>query len=216
MPILVVNPNSSPAVTAAIAEALRPLGPHFEVTQIDTGPDTIRTDADVAQAAERFAALAEARPDAEGFITACFSDPGLDLARARVARPVTGAQEAALLAAAAIGPFGIIALSARAIPRHLARVRVMGLADRLVAELPLSDFSAADSGHDPTAYAQILALGRELRGRGAKAIVPGCAGMAALTARLEADLGIRVVEPILAAGRLALARIHPEPPEDRS
>lgn len=215
MSILVVNPNSSVTVTDAIAEALRPLGPHFEVVQIDEGPDTIRTDADVTQAGQRFAALAESRPDADGFITACFSDPGLDLARTRVSQPVTGAQEAALLAAAALGRFGIIALSERAIPRHLARVAAMGLADRLVAELPLSDVSAMDSGRDPAAYAQILAHGRTLRDGGARSIVLGCAGMAALTVRLEADLSVPVVEPILAAGRLALARLHSEPSEDR-
>lgn len=209
MAILVVNPNSSATVTAAIAQALRPLGDHFSVTQLDDGPDTIRIDADAARAGEGFAAFAAAHPEAEGFISACFSDPGLDLARARVPQPVTGAQEAAVIEAAAIGRFGIIALSERAIPRHLARIRAMGLADRLVAELPLPDVSAADSGRDAAVYAQILGLGCRLRDDGARAVVLGCAGMAELSARLEADLGIRVVEPILAAGRLALARIQP-------
>lgn len=205
--ILVVNPNSSTAVTAAIAEALAPLGPHFEVIGDAAGPATIRTDGDVALAGQAFARRVTASAGARGFVTACFSDPGLDLARAATARPVTGAQEAAILEACAeAGRFGIIALSERAIPRHLKRIEAMGLIDRLVAELPLTDVSAEESGRDPAVYALILRLARDLRDRGAGAIVLGCAGMAALAARLQADLGLPVVDPVAAAGRLALRR----------
>jgi Asp/Glu/hydantoin racemase len=82
----------------------------------------------------------------------------------------------------------------------------MGLLDRLAAELPLRDVSAADSGRDPAVYDEILRIAATLRERGAGAIVLGCAGMATLAARLEADLGMPVIDPVAAAGRLALER----------
>lgn len=209
--ILVINPNSSMAVTRGIEEALAPLGDHFEVIRREDGPETISTDEDVAHAAEAFADRAARHPEAAGFITACFSDPGLDLARARVAAPVTGAQEAAVLEACErAARFGVIALSERAIPRHLKRIETLGVIDRLVAEVPLSDVSAEESGRDPAVYGEILQLAASLRDRGAGAIVLGCAGMAQLAARLQADLGVPVIDPVAAAGRRALARRAPD------
>ncbi|WP_252737480.1 aspartate/glutamate racemase family protein [Citreicella sp. C3M06] len=207
MRVLVINPNSSVAVTEGIAEALAPLGPQFEVVRQEDGPETIRTDDHVAEAAEPLAVRISGA-QADGFIIACFSDPGLDLARTRVSQPVVGAQEAAVLEACAQADrFGIIALSERAIPRHLKRIEALGCMDRLVAELPLRDVSAADSGRDPEVYRHVLALGEELRDRGAGAIVLGCAGMAQLAARLQDDLGVPVIDPVAAAGRLVLARL---------
>lgn len=209
MRVLVVNPNSSQAVTGAIAAALTPLGPQFQVIGLPDGPPTIRTDDDVAEAAQAFAAQVRADPAADGFITACFSDPGLDLARGVTDRPVTGAQEAAVIEACDMADrFGIIALSERAIPRHLARIGAMGLLPRLVAELPLNDVSAADSGRDPAVYGVILSLARDLQGQGAGALVLGCAGMSGLAERLEGDLGIPVIDPVIAAGRLSLRRMN--------
>ncbi|MXN17791.1 Asp/Glu/hydantoin racemase [Pseudooceanicola sp. GBMRC 2024] len=207
MRILVINPNSSATVTEGIAEALAPLDATFTVICRPDGPETIRTDQHVAEAAPDMAALVAAHPDQDGYITACFSDPGLDGMRQVTPAPVTGAQEAAVLEACDLAPkFGIIALSERAIPRHLARIRALGLADRLVAELPLRDVSAAESGSDPAVYALILQLAVQLRDMGAGAVVLGCAGMAPLAARLQADLGLPVIDPVAAAGRLALRR----------
>lgn len=207
MRVLVVNPNSSLEVTEGIASALRPLGNIFDVVRQERGPATIRTDEDVATAAEAFASCI-ASENADGYITACFSDPGLDLARARVDKPVVGAQEAAILAACATAErFGIISLSERAIPRHLTRIEALGCLDKLVAELPLRDVSAADSGRDPNVYRHVLALGEELRDRGAGGIVLGCAGMAQLAARLEGDIGVPVIDPVAAAGRLMLSKL---------
>jgi Asp/Glu/hydantoin racemase len=207
MRILVLNPNSSTEVTRAIAEALDPLGDYFEVSDRPEGPATIRTDADVAEAGVDIVDRFSRATGFDGFVTCCFSDPGLDLARTHLQQPVTGAQEAAVLEACGRAEkFGIIALSELAVPRHLKRIEAMGLLDRLAAELPLRDVSAADSGRDPAVYDEILRIAATLRERGAGAIVLGCAGMATLAARLEADLGMPVIDPVAAAGRLALER----------
>ncbi|ATI41378.1 Asp/Glu/hydantoin racemase [Pacificitalea manganoxidans] len=206
--IVVVNPNSSAVVTAGIAEALRPFGDHFEVTDLPEGPATIATEEDVARAAIGFAELAQTRPDALAFVTACFSDPGLDLARSLVPQPVIGVQEAGILTALGQADlFGIIALSARSIPRHRRRMRMMGVLDRLAGELPLPDVSAEDSGRDEALYAHLLSLATQLGEMGAGAVVLGCAGMGPVRARLEADTGLAIIDPVTAAGGMALARV---------
>ncbi len=205
MSILVYNPNSSATVTRAIADALAPLGAYFDVTRNAEGPATIRTDEDVRVAGNAFLPHAQAS-DCDGFIIACFSDPGLDQARAHLSKPVTGAQEASILEATERADrYGIIALSAKAVPRHLKRIDGMELLDRLVAELPLSDVSAAASGQDDI-WPEMLANGRDLKRQGAGAIVLGCAGMGPLAERLQAELDIPVIDPVYAAGKLALKR----------
>ncbi|WP_108260936.1 aspartate/glutamate racemase family protein [Mangrovicoccus ximenensis] len=106
-PVLVVNPNSSPAVTQGIRDAIAHLSPvqgaGFEVTDLPESPATILTNEDVARAGLGVAALAQSRPDAAAFVIGCFSDPGLELARSLVPQPVIGCHAAAC-GSAACGP----------------------------------------------------------------------------------------------------------------
>ncbi|WP_371227958.1 aspartate/glutamate racemase family protein [Roseovarius sp. 2305UL8-3] len=205
MSILVYNPNSSMTVTLAIADSLKPLGEYFEVTLNVDGPATIRTDEDAYLAGNMFLSRA-LTSDCDGFIIACFSDPGLDQARAKLTKPITGAQEASILEATERAErYGIIALSSKAVPRHQKNIAKMGLLDRLVAELPLPDVSAAASGQD-VIWPEMLTNGRDLKRQGAGAIVLGCAGMGTLAERLQAELSIPVIDPVQAAGKLALRR----------
>lgn len=203
--VLVVNPNSSAVVTQGIAAALAPLGDCFEVIDLPESPATIASDEDVARAGLGFLELAREREDAAVFVTACFSDPGLELARVAVTQPVIGVQEAGILTALARADrFGIIALSPKSIPRHLRKMRMMGVEGRLAAELALDGVSAAASGTDPLVYEQVRGLAVQLGDMGAGAIVLGCAGMAPIRARLEVETGLAVIDPVVAAGAMAL------------
>lgn len=203
--ILVVNPNSSTSVTEGIRQALVPLGDHFEVTDLPQSPATIASDEDVARAGIAFAELAQTRTEASAFVTACFSDPGLDLARSLLPQPVIGVQEAGILTALARADlFGIIALSPKSIPRHRRKIRMMGVDSRLAAELALPGVSAEASGRDESVYMQVRELAVQLGDLGAGAVVLGCAGMAPIRARLEADTGLAVVDPVVAAAAMAL------------
>ena len=67
MRVLVINPNSSVAVTDGIADALAPLGAQFDVVRQEGGPETIRTDEHVAEAAAPLAARI-AGAQADGYI----------------------------------------------------------------------------------------------------------------------------------------------------
>ncbi|WP_339115602.1 aspartate/glutamate racemase family protein [Thioclava sp. GXIMD2076] len=206
--ILIINPNSAQAVTEGIARAVAPLGPHFEAVGIAHGPATIASDEDVARGGLDVLEMARSRPDARAYITACFSDPGLDLLRAEGTKPAIGCQEAAILTALARADrFGIIALSERSIPRHLRKIRQMGVEARLAGELALPGVSAEASGRDEAVYGLVCARARELGAAGAGAIVLGCAGMAPIRARLERDTGLAIIDPVLAAAAIALGTI---------
>src|SRR6218665_3802983 len=84
--LYVINPNRSEAVSAVIDAAMAPLrrpdGPRIECVTLADGPPGVQSQHDVDRAAlsvQRFAQ--EHLGDAAGFVTACFSDPGLHMLR---------------------------------------------------------------------------------------------------------------------------------------
>jgi len=211
--ILVINPNSAKTVTEGIRVALAsmtPPGITFDCVEIAESPATIATTEDVARAGIRVLDRVRAERDVAVVITACFSDPGLELLRAEPGAPVSiGCQEAGILTALARADrFGVIALSERSIPRHLRKIKMMGVESRLAAELALPGVSAEASGRDEAVYAQVRDRAEQLGAMGAEAVVLGCAGMAPIRARLEADTGLAVIDPVTAAAGMALIAVQ--------
>ena len=140
--IVVINPNCTRAVTAALDAALQPWrmagGPAIECVTLAEGPPGIETQADVEQVVQPICRLVRARADADAFVIACFSDPGLYAAREATARPVLGIAECGLLTALTQGErFGIVAILQGSLRRHLRYVRQLGLHARFAGELPL-------------------------------------------------------------------------------
>lgn len=211
-PILVINPNSSQVVTDGIAAALEPYalntGPVFETIRIPESPATISSTEDATRAGLRVAEIAQNRSDVSAIVIACFSDPGLELTRTQVQKPVFGIQEAGILTAMARADlFGIVALGPASVARHRLRIRQMGVEARMVAELPLNNASAEDAGHSEVVFSETLEIGGRLRDQGAGALVLGCAGFAPRRAELEQRLGIAVIDPVQAAAVMALGAV---------
>lgn len=211
-PILFINPNSSRAVTQAIADAIAPLTPPkgltFETIRVAHGPETIATQAHSAQAALDVAEVVQSRPDAAAFVSACFSDPGVDLCRSLVPQPVVGIQEAGILIAMARADlFGIIALGPASVARHRLRIRQMGVEARLAGELPLDNASAEDAGRSDAVFRHTLQLGEELKSRGAGVLILGCAGFSPRRGQLEQELGVPVIDPVVAAAAVAVGAL---------
>ena len=211
-PILFINPNSSQMVTDGITRALAPLrladGPEFETIGVTHGPLTIASAEDAARAAVDVADMVRARPDCSAYVVACFSDPGLEVARSLTSRPVLGLQEAGILAALGRADlFGIVALGPASVARHRLRIRQMGVLGRMVDELPLDSASAQDVGSSVEIFEQTVRLGQQLKDRGAGALVLGCAGFAPRRAALEARLEMAVIDPVQAAGAMAIGTV---------
>ncbi|MCB8877563.1 aspartate/glutamate racemase family protein [Acidisoma silvae] len=209
--ILVINPNSSVAVTEAIDAALAPLrlacGPEIAVTRLEEGPPGIATQQDADSVILPLSRLVSAS-DADAFVLACFSDPGLFSVReAAGGRPVMGIAEWGLLRALTLGErFGIIALSPMSVRRQQRYVRQMGLDGRYAGSWPVDATAAETAGE--AMRDRLAAAGRKLvTERGADCIVLGCAGMAGHRLALEAAIGSPVIEPTQQAVAAALGAV---------
>lgn len=212
--ILVVNPNSTEAVTAAIDRAIDPLrlsgGPEIAALTLKEGPPGIESQCDADSVVMPLLRLIrEKERGTDAFVIACFSDPGLHAAREVTGKPVLGIAECGILWALMLGQrFGILSILARSVPRHLRYIAAMGVKDRLAADLPI-ELSVTALADERTTLERMIAVGHDLRERhGADVLVMGCAGMARYRDALAAAVRLPVVEPTQAAVAMALGRLR--------
>lgn len=209
--ILVVNPNSTGAVTEAIDRAAEPFraagGPEIRAVTNRAGPPGIQSQGDAGGVVPHLRRVA-ADSNADALVLACFSDPGLHVLREDTGKPVIGIAEAGLLTALTLGErVGVLAILARSVPRHLRYVRQMGLDTRFAGDRPV-DLEVVELADPVRTRARLLETGRELRDRdGADVLVLGCAGMADQRPALAQALGMPVVEPVQAAIGMAVASV---------
>jgi allantoin racemase len=213
-PIVVINPNSTEAVTAAIDVALEPLrlsgGPQIVCQTLHEGPPGVESQQDADAVIEPLCRTIAAQDNlASAFVIACFSDPGLYSAREATAKPVLGIAECGILTALTLGHrFGVISILAKSVPRHLRYVAAMGVGGRLAADLPIG-LGVTELGDARTTMARMTDIGCRLRdAHGADVLVMGCAGMARYRDELEAAARIPVVEPTQAAVAMVLGRVR--------
>jgi Asp/Glu/hydantoin racemase len=212
--ILVINPNSTQAVTDGIHLALEPLrlpgGPTFECVTLREGPPGIQSQRDVdAVIGPLTRLIAERDADCNAFVIACYSDPGLHSLREATRKPVLGISECGIFTALTLGQqFGVIAILKQSIARHLRYVGALGLSERLAGELPLG-LGVTELSDSSKTFPRMVEVGKMLRDlHGADVVVMGCAGMARYRKPLQDEIGIPVVEPTQAAVTMALGRVR--------
>lgn len=212
--ILVINPNSTEAVTQGIDAAMAPLrfadGPRIDCATLAEGPPGIQSQRDVDHVVPPLCRLIEREHNAtDAFVVACFSDPGLHSARETTDRPVLGIMESGLTTALNLGSaIGIVAILPASVSRHMRFVRAMGLSQRVAGDraVGLNVVELSDGGRT---FERLVATGRALRDEdGADVVVLGCAGMARYRERMEDALGIPVVDPSQAAASMAIGAIR--------
>ncbi len=211
--VLVINPNSTVAVTDGIDRACERLrltgGPSIECMTLKEGPPGIESQRHVDGVVAPLVATVSARDaDCDAFVIACYSDPGLYACREATRKPVLGISECGILTALTLGHrFGVIAILPRSIPRHLRYIGALGVHDRLAGERALG-LGVTELSDASRTLSRMIATGQALRDQdGADVLVMGCAGMADYRDRLQAEIGLPVVEPTQAAVAMALGRI---------
>jgi allantoin racemase len=216
MEILVINPNTTASMTAAIgraAERVAAPGTRIIAVNPETGPESIEGFYDEAIALPGL--LAEvARGETrgvDGHVLACFDDTGLDAARALARAPVVGIGEAAFHVASLIaGRFAVVTTLSRSIPAIEQNLVKYGLAARCArvraSEVPVLALERREANACKRIDAEIEAAKRDDR---ADAIVLGCAGMVDFAAELTARHALPVVDGVTAAVLMveALARL---------
>lgn len=211
--LIVINPNSSQAVTDGIAAALRPLESAdlpIRCVTLAEGPPGIESQAMADRAVPPMLDLASRLAgEARGYLIACFGDPGLHALRDETSLPVVGIQEAAVMAALTLGQrFGVISILSPSIPRHLRAFMAMGVLDRLAGDRAI-DRGVSDLAEREATRDRMIEIGRRLRDEdGADVLIMGCAGMAGYRSALETALGLPVIEPCQAGAALAIGQIR--------
>ena len=212
--IIVINPNSSTVCTDGIDRALDGLrlsgGPEIECLTLAEGPPGIETQAHVDGVVEPLCRLIASQDNrADGFVIACFSDPGLHAARETTAKPVLGIAESGVLTALTLGErFGIIAILAASLPRHLRFIRAMGVGSRFAGERAV-DLGVAELIDEERTLGRMVECAAQLKeSDGADVLVMGCAGMARYRGALQDATGLPVIEPTQAAVGMAITAVR--------
>jgi len=214
MRIRVINPNTTLSMTAKIGAAARAAaGPGTEIVAVspEMGPASIEGHYDEAISA--LGVLDEVRrgeaEGTDGYVIACFGDPGLLAAREAARGPVVGIAEAAMRAASFVSTgFSIVTTleRTRVIAEHLVVSYGLGRGCRRVRATELAVLDLEVEGSD--ARRRITEeCRRALREDGADAIVLGCAGMADLAEAIAREIGAPVIDGVGAAVKFVEALV---------
>jgi len=215
--LLLINPNTSAAVTdllARHARALAPAGAVLHAVTASFGAPYIASADAVALATQAVPAAwaahlaGHAAPDA--VLVACFGDPGVQALRSTAGVPVLGLAEVAMREADALaaahpaGRYAIVTGGAAWGPMLEDLAVQLGLAQRLAGVVTV-ERTGAELLADPVA-AQALLLGacqQALVLGGVRAIVIGGAALADLAAPLAAQVPVPLIDNVRAGLRAA-------------
>ena len=203
--LLLINPNTSPDVTALLArhaQALAPPGGRCDALTAPFGAAYIASEAaaDVAQRAvtaawEAYRASGGAAPDA--VLVACFGDPGVAALRALTSVPVLGLAEVAMRAAAGLGRYAVVTGGAAWGPMLERLAASLGLADSLAGVVTVERSGAQLLADPPAAQALLLAACHDALALGdVRSIVIGGAALAEMAAPLAPLLPVPLIDNV--------------------
>ncbi len=211
--ILIINPNTSASVTALLQDhAQKEAGAqaHVQVVTARFGAPYISCEASYAVAGHATldawaSAVTGAALPSDAVLIGCFGDPGLFALREASAAPVTGLAEAAFAEAARFGRFAIVTGGQRWKPilqrtaDHLGYSRALG---GIVTVEP----TGAQLAQDPLAARALLADAclQAVRQFNVQSVILGGAGLAGLAAQVQAQVGLPVIDSVLAGVRQTL------------
>ncbi|MGC5249449.1 aspartate/glutamate racemase family protein [Gordonia sp. DT219] len=202
MRLVVINPNTTAAMTAMISDAARSVArADAEIVAVTAamGPESIESHYDEALAVPGVLDAIATHPGADGYLLACFGDPGLDAARELAHAPVLGIAEAGMHLAAPLGRgFSVVTTLSRTIGHARDLVDHYGFAVQCLGihacEIPVLELDSRPDAADILAKACVQALADDR----SDAILLGCAGMADLAQQVSAQIGAPVIDGVAA------------------
>ncbi|OAN39248.1 aspartate/glutamate racemase family protein [Mycolicibacterium iranicum] len=203
--VWVINPNTTEAMTASITGCARAvIAPGTEVVGVtsEIGPASIESHYDEALSVPGVLRAIERgeREGVDGYVIACFGDPGLDAAREVASGPVVGIAEAAMRTASFLGRgFSVVTTLDRTMGRAADLAEHYGM-QRFCRGIHACEIAVLDLDDDPDVRKVVTEACREaLEADGSDVVVLGCAGMAGMCASVSAELGVPVVDGVTAA-----------------
>lgn len=205
MKVKVINPNTSVSMTQKIGLAAQMVAsPGTEIIACNPEMGPISIEGHYDEALSVVGVLDEIRKGeaegVDGYVIACFGDPGLLAARELAKGPVIGIAEAAMHTASFISTgFSIVTTLSRTrlIAQHLVNNYGMTRFCRNIRAINLPVLSLEADGQAKNLILQECknAMAEDECG----AIVLGCGGMADLAIQLRQQLGIPVIDGVSAA-----------------
>jgi allantoin racemase len=221
MKILLINPNTTQAVTDAVLVAARAAAaPDTELLAVTGtfGPVVIGSRAENALAQHSVLALAaQHAPGCDAVILAVSLDTALWACRELLSVPVVGMTEAGLLVGATVAPrIGVLTYGHRMAPLYRELVESYGLRERL-AGVAAIDVSPEQTFTDPEAVEEMVlrAAQKLVDHDGAEAVVLAGAVMAAMAARLQPRLAVPLLDGVGCAVSLAESLVRLRLPKAR-
>ncbi len=201
---LVINPNTSGAVTERVVAACRQAQPgvRWEGATARFGAAYIADEVAYAKATHAALDAYEAfHSGQDAVLLACFGDPGLLALRELARRPVIGLAQSSFEAAAQRGRFAVVTGGHAWAPMLSRFARLHGLDAKLVG-IHTIDWTGAQIAADPDGALDALA-GAAQKGieAGAQFILLGGAALAGLAPSLQPRLSIPVLDNVLLAAQ---------------
>jgi allantoin racemase len=203
--IWVINPNTTQAMTDTIKACARAVvAPGVSVVGVtsEIGPPSIESHYDEARSVPGVLQAVERgeRQGADGYVIACFGDPGLDAAREIATGPVIGIAEAAMQTASHLGRgFSVVTTLARTMGRAADLAERYGM-HRFCLGIHACELAVLDLDTDPNARKIVTEACREaVESDGSDVVVLGCAGMADMCRDISAGLRVPVIDGVTAA-----------------
>jgi allantoin racemase len=214
--LLVINPNTSAAMTRTILHAARDLpDPDVEIDAVAPafGPPSVEGQVDeIVSAYWTLDAVLPVAGEYDGLVVACYGPhPVIGGLREVLEQPVVGIMEASILHALPLGErFSIVTTSPRWPPLLREGVRALGIQERC-ASVRSSGLSVLDLEALPKDIVRERLCGaahQAVEQDGAEVICLGCAGMAGLDKVVAESVRVPVIDGVRAAVALVTGMVR--------
>lgn len=181
----------------------------IDVVSLDGGPISIETRETEAEVIPKVVEVAlKYHENYDAIIVNCCADPGVDIIRSLVNKPVIGPCEASLAIGSTLGKkIGIVTVSKTGIPIFEELVRKLKF-EELVVSIRATDLSVPEIEKDRNRTIELLLEEcKKSEEEGAEVILLGCTGFAGFAKELKKRLGIPVIDPVGVATKIAEALV---------
>ncbi len=205
--IVLINPNSTEAMTQAMVETALKAGVVLEGWTSLEGPAAIQGPEDGDACIPPLLALVRKASDAgvSAIIIGCFDDTGLDAAREIATCPVIGIGQAAYHIAVLSGrKFSVVTTLDVSVPVLEANIHAYGFTTQL-ARVRASGVPVLDLETDPAGTADVVVgeIKRAIAEDKVDTVVLGCAGMVHISTYFGEPEAVRLIDGVTSAAQLA-------------
>lgn len=211
MPIILINPNSTEAMTRSALAAARAAAPEleFEGWTSPDAPPAIEGPEDGERALPALLDLVKqaSKDGAQAIIIACYDDTGLEEARRIAACPVIGIGQSSFVMASLIAESAAVVTTVEAaVPVISANIERHGLSSKIpqvrAAQVPVLDLETAPR----SAALRFIEAARALSPE-PPLIILGCAGAVSIRSEVADVMRRPVIEGVTSAARLCRALV---------